>query len=85
MAIKTALGKLPDRSVLMVEKQWADNGFEILPLTNLHINAYSNVPFMADHRDPFDRLIIATALQENVGLMSADKNFQAYSNLIQLL
>jgi len=33
------------------------------------------------HRDPHDRLIIATALLENAQLMSLDAQFPAYQEL----
>lgn len=85
IAIKSTIGKLPHRALAMVERQWAANGFDVLPLTNAHIDAYSDVPLMPDHRDPFDRLIIATAMSENIGLITTDKSFEAYSPMIKLL
>jgi PIN domain nuclease of toxin-antitoxin system len=31
-----------------------------------------------NHRDPFDRLLIAQALEENLFIVSVDRNFDAY-------
>jgi PIN domain nuclease of toxin-antitoxin system len=33
------------------------------------------------HRDPFDRMLIATALSEGVPILSADKRFRSYRGL----
>jgi PIN domain nuclease of toxin-antitoxin system len=38
---------------------------------------------MPDHRDPFDRLLIAQALSENLTLISRDGKFGAYAGLRQ--
>jgi PIN domain nuclease of toxin-antitoxin system len=35
-----------------------------------------DLPFL--HRDPFDRLLIATAVEEGVTLLSADENIHQY-------
>lgn len=36
------------------------------------------------HKDPFDRLIIATAIAENATLLSADGNFRLYQNEVNV-
>lgn len=46
-----------------------------MPITNNHLLAYDQIPFYADHRDPFDRLILATALAEQMPIISADEKF----------
>jgi PIN domain nuclease of toxin-antitoxin system len=43
--------------------------------------AYQAVALSPIHRDPFDRLIIATAIQENADLASVDHLFSQYLEL----
>ncbi len=38
-----------------------------------------------DHRDPFDRLLIATAMEENAIILSADEKLNLYANLIKVI
>lgn len=38
-----------------------------------------------EHRDPFDRLLLATALVEGVTMISSDENFPLYVPLIRLI
>ena len=44
-----------------------------------HLQAYSALPFVRDHRDPFDRMIIAQAISDKATLVSSDLKFQWYS------
>lgn len=87
IAIKQKLGKLPEVKLsiedLVIEFELID--FQIMPIENEHINAYSLIDLIEDHRDPFDRLIIATALDENMPVISADEKFKNYQSQIQLI
>lgn len=47
------------------------HNFSILPISESHIITYELVPLVDTHRDPFDRLIIATALSENLVILTA--------------
>ncbi|MCL2378021.1 MAG: type II toxin-antitoxin system VapC family toxin, partial [Defluviitaleaceae bacterium] len=51
-------------------------GFGIIGLDYLHIEAYNTLPLI--HRDPFDGIIIATALAEKMSIITADENIQKY-------
>ncbi|MCE7040545.1 type II toxin-antitoxin system VapC family toxin [Dyadobacter sp. CY312] len=87
ISIKQKINKLPELNIPindLIERMRADN-FEILPLSNDHITKYGEVPMFPDHRDPFDRLIIATALHENITLISADEKFRSYKEIINLI
>ncbi len=53
------------------------NGFEILPIDIRHTEKLIEMPYR-NHRDPFDRLLVAQALTEEIALVSADKNFDQY-------
>ncbi len=53
------------------------NNFEILNLKFAHLTLLSELG--SHHRDPFDRLIIAQAITEDMTVISSDKHFQAYA------
>jgi len=53
-----------------------DNGFRHLSIELRHTAALITLPH--HHRDPFDRLIAATALVEGFTLVSADPVFDSY-------
>ncbi|QFZ93170.2 type II toxin-antitoxin system VapC family toxin [Synechococcus elongatus] len=50
---------------------------EILPLSWADIQHYVNLPL--HHRDPFDRLLIAQAINQSLVLVSADSILDRYS------
>ena len=87
IAIKQTIGKLPDftLSTDALLTQLRDDGFQLLPIANAHIAAYQSIPLIPNHRDPFDRLMLATTLAENLPLISADEHFRAYQPQIRLL
>jgi PIN domain nuclease of toxin-antitoxin system len=78
MAIKHSIGKLNFGLTFdeFIEQQIIRNGIELLPITIDHITAVATLPL--HHRDPFDRILIAQALAENIPILSADKIFDAY-------
>lgn len=47
-----------------------------LPLLTPHLLEYTRLPFY--HRDPFDRMIVAQALSENLSVISSDPALDAY-------
>ena len=57
----------------------------LLPLDNSHIIFYQSVPFFDVNRDPFDRMLIATALAENFTIISKDPKFSLYSDIVQVI
>lgn len=77
MTIKMSLGKLFLSCDIkeMTEKIY-NNGFEILPILPEHIIKLSTLIYL--HRDPFDRIIIAQGLTENMPIVSSDKIFDNY-------
>jgi len=50
----------------------------ILPFTARHAMRLYDLPL--HHQDPFDRMLIATALAEGIPLMSADDSFPSYTD-----
>lgn len=78
IAIKVSLGKLVlnkpfDR---LFPEQLDFNRIEILDITADSLIKLTTLPF--HHRDPFDRLIIAQALVEELPIIGADTAFDAY-------
>ena len=78
MAIKVSLKKLTLTAPLerFVPGQLAANGFNLLPIAFGHSAAVADLPF--HHRDPFDRLLAAQALAEDLAIVSADPVFRRY-------
>jgi PIN domain nuclease of toxin-antitoxin system len=87
IAIKQKIGKLPDftSTIEEVYLQALNDNFTFLPVSNQHIFNYLNIPLNAPHRDPFDRLLIATAHQENAVMITKDDNYNLYTRLIKVL
>jgi len=77
MAIKISIDKLEMQIPLQKLKPliWK-NGMEILPITIEHTLQVSQLPF--HHKDPFDRLLAAQCMSENMVLVSRDEKFKLY-------
>lgn len=79
IAIKVSLGKyrLADPLADFIEEAIRLYGLTVLPVTAKHAEAIVNLPH--HHKDPFDRMLIAQAMVENIGLVSSDNAIDAYS------
>lgn len=66
------------RMALEAYDQIVCRDIRIQPLTTYHFRAYAALPMVGDHRDPFDRLIIAQAIADRITLISSDVRFEAY-------
>jgi PIN domain nuclease of toxin-antitoxin system len=78
MAVKIGIGKLTVARPFkeFIPDQLAKNEVEQLPITVEHLVQVSSLPL--HHRDPFDRLLIAQALVEQIAVVSIDDKFDAY-------
>jgi PIN domain nuclease of toxin-antitoxin system len=78
IAIKHGVGKigLDDK---LTRQGIADLRLRVLPFDEQH--AYRLFTLPPHHRDPFDRMIIATALAEGIPLIGADREFRKYKGL----
>ncbi len=88
IAIKYRLGKFPEFTVGLDEFIAAivKAGFIILPVKNGHLIAYFNFAhFTEDHKDPFDRLLLATADVEKASFITKDEKFTAYKNRLRIV
>jgi PIN domain nuclease of toxin-antitoxin system len=79
--LKQSLGKLklPER----FEEILARESFEKLPLTHEHTHHVASLPW--HHRDPFDRMLIAQAMAENLTFLTADDVVAAYGDFVRLV
>ena len=78
ISIKISIGKLtlPEPFASFIPSQIDQNEIEILPLTLPYLDRVSSLPF--HHKDPFDRLIIAQALVEQLSVATSDAKFDSY-------
>lgn len=77
MAIKISLKKLRlDASLSEFVRALFQNGFELLPIQISHTARVAELEW--NHRDPFDRLLIAQALDEDLAIITGDKAFEDY-------
>jgi PIN domain nuclease of toxin-antitoxin system len=52
------------------------NGFIVLPIKDEYMEKLFELPLI--HRDPFDRLIVATSVVEGIPIITADESIQKY-------
>ncbi|MBF0103282.1 MAG: type II toxin-antitoxin system VapC family toxin [Desulfobacterales bacterium] len=77
IAIKINIGKLSlSKPYHYIKQQIEENHIELLPINFSHTLQLVNLPLY--HRDPFDRLIIAQAMTENMVVITKDENFKNY-------
>lgn len=78
IAVKMSVGKLrlPEPLVRFVPEQLQANGFALLDIAFSHVAKVAALTF--HHRDPFDRLIAAQALVEDLPVVTSDKVFAKY-------
>jgi PIN domain nuclease of toxin-antitoxin system len=74
LSIKQSLGKI--RLSRRISESTAQSGFEELPVTTGYAEISAGLPL--HHRDPFDRMLVAQAVSENLVLVTADRRLSAY-------
>jgi PIN domain nuclease of toxin-antitoxin system len=75
---KHRIGKLPGVAAIVadLDRTIVDQGFVGLPISLRHGQVAGALP--GSHRDPFDRMLIAQAMLENLVLVSNERPFDAY-------
>ena len=78
VAIKYALGKLPlpDNPAKFLPAELGKNRIESLPIVDAH--AFRAGRLARHHGDPFDRMLVAQAQVESLGLISNDPKIKFY-------
>ncbi|MFZ2854798.1 MAG: type II toxin-antitoxin system VapC family toxin [Rhodocyclaceae bacterium] len=82
VAIKSALGKI-DADAEEMARAIKDSGFVELPVSTAHAAQVARLPLLNDHKDPFDRLLVAQSMIEPLVLLSADAKVLAYGGLVR--
>ena len=77
IAIKMNLGKL---KLKMTLEELLDNiknrDFNIIQIEDEYLHILSRLPYI--HKDPFDRMIISSAIAEGLTIITIDENIQKY-------
>jgi PIN domain nuclease of toxin-antitoxin system len=79
IAIKANLGRgleLPLPFSEFIDSVLDNYNFTIVEISVLHLKKVADLPLI--HRDPFDRLLIAQALAENLPVLTNDQVFDVY-------
>ena len=78
IAVKLNIGKLTLTQPFdaFIPDQLAKNAIALLPITVPHLALVSTLPL--HHRDPFDRLLVAQAMVEEIPIVSIDDKFDLY-------
>ena len=84
IAIKSALGRKDFRVDLpMLQSALDSMGFAELPVTGAHAVGVTRLPPL--HRDPFDRLLVAQSVREQLLLVTHDATLRRYGSSVRLV
>lgn len=84
VAIKTSLGR-PDFSVNpgLMHRALLAEGLVEVAIAPAHLARVATLPWV--HRDPFDRLLVAQALENKLTLLTADTTLKRYGRFVKLV
>ena len=84
LAIKFSLGRLK-LDLPRFCKRVVEDGFEWLDITQEHLLAVASLTPHDDHKDPFDRLLVAQSLTEPLILLTADAKLERYGSTVRVV
>lgn len=84
IVVKQSIGKL-SLDVAAFEAGLEGQGFHWLPLRNAHLLRLAQLPTFADHRDPFDRLLVAQSLSEPLLMLTVDRKLDRYGETVRVI
>jgi PIN domain nuclease of toxin-antitoxin system len=84
IAIKTSLGR-PDFAVdpTLLHSALLAQGFVELAIKAPHVLRVATLPWV--HRDPFDRLLVAQAIEDGLTLLTADATLKRYGRFVKVV
>lgn len=84
ITIKSSLGREDFRvDARLLRRGLLDNGYDELPITSEHAVNVDCLP--SQHKDPFDRILVAQALVEGITLLTADAKMVGYPGPIRMV
>jgi PIN domain nuclease of toxin-antitoxin system len=84
LAIKAATGKL--RLEIPKFSQGIEAaGFARIDVKSSHVQKLTTLPLFEDHKDPFDRMLIAQSLEEPLIFLTTDQKLGRYSPTVKVL
>ncbi len=79
IAIKSSLGKLPAAiTAAQAGAVFRLSGYQILSVEGQHALLVETLPTFANHKDPFDRMLIAQVMGESMVLLTEDRLLPQY-------
>lgn len=84
LSIKVGLGKLRV-DLPRFRDRLGEDGFSMLPIEDSHILKFAELPVFPDHKDPFDRLLVAQSLSEPLILLTVDTKLARYGNTVRVI
>ena len=84
LAIKVSAKKI-DLDMATFSQGIDNAGFDRLGITPLHIHGVAQLPQFDDHKDPFDRLLVAQSLSEPLVLLTADGKLARYGAVVRVV
>ncbi|MDR0619854.1 MAG: type II toxin-antitoxin system VapC family toxin [Bacteroidales bacterium] len=88
IGVLITLGKIKIRSIKNLKdiiKFTQSTGLEILPYETRDLNAFYDLPYLPENKDPFDRAIVAHAISQHCTLISSDSKLEKYRPILKLL
>ena len=80
IAIKKTINKIDiEGSTADLVKICEEDGIMLLPIESRYFDTIQTLPYI--HGDPFDRLIMATAIENDLKLLTDDENIQKYDEV----
>jgi len=81
ITVKVAKGKLkvPVSSVEPILRESRDLGFRFLGFRDEHLETLESLPIFSDHKDPFDRILVAQAIVEELPILTIDAKIPRYT------
>jgi PIN domain nuclease of toxin-antitoxin system len=84
ITIKLGLGRKDFQvDARLLRRGLLDNGYTELPITSEHAVNIDNLP--AQHKDPFDRILVAQAMVEGITLLTTDAKMSGYPGPIRMV
>jgi PIN domain nuclease of toxin-antitoxin system len=86
IAIKKNIGKFEtDKKISEFINQVKNIDIQILEISPNHLDEFEKLPLIEAHKDPFDRMIIATAIIDGLKIISVDEKFENYREQIEII